>query len=286
MTCGKGFAVGYSPERVNPGDKVHTITTITKIVAGMDEVTLSKVDYVYSSITETHRASSIKVAEAAKVIENSQRDLNIAFVNELALIFDRLGIDTLDVLEAAGTKWNFLNFKPGLVGGHCISVDPYYLTWKAETAGIMSQVIAAGRQVNDQMPHHVVELISRGLNKRKKAVNGSKILILGATFKENCKDVRNSKVEDIILELEELGATVHVHDPFYTDEEIPFHKVRRGVKYTTDMNGDPNVDAIVLAVAHDHYKHFDVDRFSVLMSQPVIIDLKGMFPKHPDVIRL
>lgn len=279
--CGEAFVVGYSPERINPGDKVNTITTITKVVSGMDEETLNKVDAVYSTITKTHRASSIKVAEAAKVIENSQRDLNIAFVNELALIFDKLGIDTLDVLEAAGTKWNFLPFKPGLVGGHCISVDPYYLTYKAEDAGVISQVILAGRHVNDSMPHHVVNLVARGLNKFKKSVNGSEILVLGATFKENCKDVRNSKVESIVRELQEMGARVSIYDPFYEGLPIPFEHVKIDGEFGPTAAA-MMVDAFVVAVAHDEIKEICE---SLPLGRP-IIDIKGVMPKLANVIRL
>jgi UDP-N-acetyl-D-galactosamine dehydrogenase len=287
LKCGDDFFVGYSPERVNPGDKVNTIDTITKVVAGMDEDVLDAVDDVYSSFTKTHRASSIKVAEAAKVIENSQRDLNIAFVNELALIFDKLGIDTLDVLEAAGTKWNFLPFRPGLVGGHCISVDPYYLTYKAEDSGIMSQVILAGRKVNDSMAHHVVEMISKGLNKHKLAVNGSHVLIMGATFKENCKDVRNSKIVNIVTELEENGAKVDIVDPFYEKAEIPGYN-KKGIPLSdaSFFNVDP--DIILYAVAHDVFaeKGYTAEKLSEIMDHPLIIDIKGTLGKHPDVIRL
>lgn len=292
LKCGEDFFVGYSPERVNPGDKVNTIDTITKVVSGMNEDTLDLVDYVYSSFTKTHRASSIKVAEAAKVIENSQRDLNIAFVNELALIFHKLGIDTLDVLEAAGTKWNFLPFKPGLVGGHCISIDPYYLTYKAEDAGVMSQVIASGRKINDSMPSHVVNLISDGLNNAKKPVNGSDILILGATFKENCKDTRNSKIIDIANELERKGAHVMIYDPYYEGKEIPGYSGRKGIeKY---LLTEVFADALLYAVDHEEFKEFIKHsglglygiRKMLTKRDPVIVDIKGALGHDSDIKRL
>jgi UDP-N-acetyl-D-galactosamine dehydrogenase len=292
LKCGKDWFVGYSPERVNPADKINTIDKITKVVSGMDEATLNKIDLVYSSFTTTHRAPTIKVAEAAKVIENSQRDLNIAFVNELALIFDKLGIDTLDVLEAAGTKWNFLPFKPGLVGGHCISVDPFYLTYKAEDSGVVSQVILAGRRVNDQMPHHVVELLMRGLNQEGKAVKNSKILILGATFKENCPDVRNSKVENIVKELIEMGADVAVHDPFYADQKIPFSEVdiTGASNLKKALTGWARKDAIILAVGHKEYEHLTAsyihDTAPIRRAKTVIVDIKGSLGKEEGVIRL
>lgn len=284
LKCGDDFFVGYSPERVNPGDQVNTIDKITKVVSGEDEDVLDVVDHVYSSFTKTHRASSIKVAEASKVIENSQRDLNIAFVNELALIFEKLGIDTLDVLEAAGTKWNFLPFRPGLVGGHCISVDPYYLTYKAEDSGVMSQVILAGRKVNDSMAHHVVELVTKGLNSKKKAVNGSSVLILGATFKENCKDTRNSKIADVVKELEDNGADVYVYDPFYQLADIPGFNGKIGLGDSIIKDGVWKCDCIIYAVDHDDYKNLTATRLSE--QSDVIVDIKGALGKHENVIRL
>jgi len=281
--CGEDFYVGYSPERVNPGDKVNTIDTITKIVSGMNEEVLDVVDYVYSSFTKTHRAASIRVAEAAKVIENSQRDLNIAFVNELALIFDKLGIDTLDVLEAAGTKWNFLPFRPGLVGGHCISVDPYYLTHKAQVHGFPSQVIAAGRRINDSMAHHVVELVTRGLNNKRKSVKGSEVLILGATFKPNCKDTRNSKIADVVQELKDLGAYCTVYDPFYFDKEIPGFDGEVGATERSLSCVTP--DIIVYAVDHEEFRQ--LDWYDLLKtSNPEIVDLHGKLGKTEGIIRL
>jgi UDP-N-acetyl-D-galactosamine dehydrogenase len=212
---GKGFYVGYSPERINPGDKVHRLETITKVVAGDTPATLARLADLYGSVVEAgvHRAASIKVAEAAKVIENTQRDLNIALMNELAMIFERLGIDTLDVLEAAGTKWNFLPFRPGLVGGHCIGVDPYYLTYKAESLGYHPQVVLAGRRINDGMGKFIAEQTVKQLAARGQPITGAQVTVLGLTFKEDCPDLRNSRVPDIVAELKAYGCQVAVHDP-------------------------------------------------------------------------
>lgn len=284
MECGKDFFVGYSPERVNPGDKVNTIDTITKIVSGMNTPITEVINKVYSSFTKTHIAPSIRVAEAAKVIENSQRDLNIAFVNELVLIFDKLGIDTLDVLEAAGTKWNFLPFRPGLVGGHCISVDPYYLTHKAQIHGFPSQVIAAGRRINDSMAHHVVELVTRGLNSKKKSVNGSQIMIMGATFKANCKDTRNSKIVDVVRELEGLGANCEIYDPFYEGKEIPRFNGKIGSFVGRLYNFNP--DLLVYAVDHDMEYKFDHVELLEKMDDPIIVDITGNLGRDENIIRL
>src|SRR5665213_611315 len=225
MRWKQDFHVGYSPERVNPGDKEHTVSKIIKVVSGDDEQTLAKVGDLYASIITAgvHRASSIKVAEAAKVIENTQRDLNIALMNELALIFDRLGIDTLEVLQAAGTKWNFLPFRPGLVGGHCIGVDPYYLTHKAEMIGYIPQVILAGRRINDSMAKFIAEQTIKQIIKADINVRGARINVLGLSFKENCPDLRNSKVADVIYELKELGCAVSVHDPIADSGEAAHH---------------------------------------------------------------
>ena len=242
------FHVGYSPERINPGDKEHTFTKILKIVSGDDPETLDKVAELYSSVVKAgvYKASSIKVAEAAKVIENTQRDLNIAFVNELAIIFDRLGIDTHEVLQAAGTKWNFLKFQPGLVGGHCIGVDPYYLTHKAELSGYHPEVILAGRRINDGMGPYIArktiqEMIHAGRN-----ILGARVIVLGMTFKENCKDIRNSKVIDVIRELKEYGCEVLVHDP-EADAEDTMHEY--GIRLSS-WEELPAADAVILAVAH------------------------------------
>ncbi|MEO5862077.1 MAG: nucleotide sugar dehydrogenase [Burkholderiales bacterium] len=245
------FHVGYSPERINPGDKEHTLTKILKIVSGDDAETLEKVAQLYESIISAgvHRASSIKVAEAAKVIENTQRDLNIALMNELALIFDRIGIDTIEVLKAAGTKWNFLPFRPGLVGGHCIGVDPYYLTHKAEMLGYIPQVILAGRRINDSMGKHIAEQTVKKMINAGSQVKGATVNVLGLTFKENCPDLRNSKVIDIIQELQSYGIDVQVHDPMAEAAEA---KHEYGVTLRT-WDELPRADAIVAAVAHNEF---------------------------------
>lgn len=248
LKWGTDFFVGYSPERINPGDKLHTLTTIVKVVSGDSPATLEKVAEVYGSIITAgvYKASSIKVAEAAKVIENTQRDLNIALVNELSLIFQRIGIDTLEVLQAAGTKWNFLPFRPGLVGGHCIGVDPYYLTHKAERMGYHPQVILAGRRINDGMAKYVAEQTIKELIRLGSPVKGANITVLGLTFKENCPDLRNSKVIDVVRELESYGVTVHVHDPVAEAEEA-MHEY--GVKLVA-WDDLPQAHAIVAAVSH------------------------------------
>jgi len=247
------FFVGYSPERINPGDKEHTLTRIIKVVAGDTPQTLERVARTYEQIVTAgvHRASSIMVAEAAKVIENTQRDLNIALMNELALIFHRVGIDTTEVLQAAGTKWNFLPFRPGLVGGHCIGVDPYYLTHKADKLGYHPQVILAGRRINDGMGKFVAEQTVKGLIQAGSHVRSAKVLVLGLTFKENCPDLRNSRVIDIIRELASYGVDVSVHDPL-ADAAEAMHEYGVELKAWDDL---PRADAVVLAVAHDAYKH-------------------------------
>jgi UDP-N-acetyl-D-galactosamine dehydrogenase len=273
------FHVGYSPERVNPGDKEHTVSRIIKVVSGDDEPTLAKVADLYGSIISAgvHRASSIKVAEAAKVIENTQRDLNIALMNELALIFDRIGIDTLEVLEAAGTKWNFLPFRPGLVGGHCIGVDPYYLTHKAEMLGYHTQVILAGRRINDGMGAYIAQQTLKQLIKNGNPVPGAKVIVLGLTFKENCPDLRNSKVADVIRELQELGCKVSVHDPIADSEESVDHY---GVALTPWEELPPQADAIVVAVPHRSYLTMPLrDLLSQLKKGGVFIDVKSAFDR-------
>jgi UDP-N-acetyl-D-galactosamine dehydrogenase len=248
MRWKQDFHVGYSPERINPGDKEHSFSKILKVVSGDDDSTLEKVADLYSSVVKAgvHRASSIKVAEAAKVIENTQRDLNIAFVNELAIIFDRLGIDTGEVLAAAGTKWNFLNFKPGLVGGHCIGVDPYYLTYKAELAGYHPEVILAGRRINDNMGPYIARKAVQQMIHQGRNILGARVNVLGLTFKENCKDIRNSKVIDVVRELEEFGCEVFVHDP-EADPDETLHEY--GIRLRT-WEELPAADALILAVAH------------------------------------
>jgi UDP-N-acetyl-D-glucosamine/UDP-N-acetyl-D-galactosamine dehydrogenase len=268
------FFVGYSPERINPSDREHTLTRITKVVSGDLPETLDRVAEVYGSIITAgvHRASSIKVAEAAKVIENTQRDLNIALMNELSLIFHRMDIDTLEVLEAAGTKWNFLPFRPGLVGGHCIGVDPYYLTHKAEKLGYHPQVILAGRRINDGMGKFIAEQTVKGLIQHSFPVKGSVVVVLGLTFKENCPDLRNSKVIDVIRELKSFGATVHVHDPVAESDEAQ-HEYGVGL---TPWEQLPRADAIVWAVAHKQYKELSAAQFAEKMSPGgLLVDVKA-----------
>jgi len=255
----RDFFVGYSPERINPGDKEHSLTRIVKVVAGDTPQTLERVAAMYGSVVTAgvHRASSIKVAEAAKVIENTQRDLNIALMNELALIFHKIGIDTLEVLEAAGTKWNFLPFRPGLVGGHCIGVDPYYLTHKADKLGYHPQVILAGRRINDGMGKYIAEQTVKQMIRAGFPVKGGRVNVLGLTFKENCPDLRNSRVIDVIRELDSYGVTVHVHDPVASAAEA-LHEY--GVTLTP-WGELPRAHAIVAAVAHADYKRRPVDDF-------------------------
>ncbi len=278
LRCGADFAVGYSPERINPGDKVHTVDKIVKVVSGQDAATLETVAAVYGLVVAAgvHRAPSIKVAEAAKVIENTQRDLNIALMNELALIFGRMGIPTRDVLAAAGTKWNFLKFTPGLVGGHCIGVDPYYLTFKAEAIGYHPQVILAGRRINDGMGKHVAEMTVKRLIQADKAVKGARVLVLGLTFKENVPDIRNSKVIDIVRELEEYGVEVLVHDPV-ADPAAARHEY--GVALV-GLEAVGAVDAVVWAVAHDRFRELSPNRLGRLCANGkgpgVVIDVKNV----------
>ena len=279
LKCGVDFFVGYSPERINPGDKVHRLENIVKIVSGMDEKTLDTVAKIYELVVEAgvHRAESIKVAEAAKVIENSQRDINIAFMNELSIIFNKMGIDTASVLRAAGTKWNFLPFVPGLVGGHCIGVDPYYLTYKAEQLGYHSQVILAGRRINDDMGKYVAENVVKKLISADIPVKNAKVAILGFTFKENCPDTRNTKVIDIYRELQEYGITPVVADPSADAAEA---KRLYGIEFV-DMNSIEGMDAVILAVAHEQFQSLTVADFDKLYGQrrKVLIDVKSMLDK-------
>ena len=276
LKCGVDFKVGYSPERINPGDKVHRLETITKIVSGMDAESLEEIAHVYELVVEAgvHRASSIKVAEAAKVIENSQRDINIAFMNELSIIFNKMGIDTKSVLEAAGTKWNFLKFYPGLVGGHCIGVDPYYLTYKAEMMGYHSQIILAGRRINDDMGKYVAENCVKNLIKAEKQVKGARVAILGFTFKENCPDTRNSKVFDIVKELREYGIEPLIADPVADANEA---RVLYGVQFCT-MSDIQGMDAVILAVAHKEFAGLTMQQMDSLFGdgQKVLLDIKGL----------
>ena len=277
MKWRQDFHVGYSPERINPGDKEHTLTKILKVVSGDNADTLEKVAWLYSSIITAgvHKASSIKVAEAAKVIENTQRDLNIALMNELALIFDKLDIDTTEVLEAAGTKWNFLKFKPGLVGGHCIGVDPYYLTHKAEMLGYHPQVILAGRRINDGMGKFIAEKTVKLIIQSEINIRGATVNILGLTFKENCPDLRNSKVPDIIRELKSYGVEVYVHDPIANSGEA---NQEYGLKLS-ELCNLPKADAVIVAVSHDYYLAKPiVELDEILKEGGVFVDVKSVFP--------
>jgi UDP-N-acetyl-D-galactosamine dehydrogenase len=277
----KDFFAGYSPERINPGDKLHRVTTIKKVTSGSTPEVADKVDDLYRQIITagTHKASSIKVAEAAKVIENSQRDINIAFVNELALIFDRIGIDTHEVLEAAGTKWNFLPFKPGLVGGHCIGVDPYYLTHKAESLGYHSQVILAGRKINDNMGIYIANCVIKLMAKQDIAINKANVLVLGVTFKENCPDIRNSRVVDVIAELKSYGTKVDIYDPHADAGEVE-HEY--GLATVPALNR--KYDAIVLAVGHQEFR--DLEWNSIKHEKTIVYDVKGFLDQSEITARL
>ena len=280
LKCGEDFFVGYSPERINPGDKIHRLETIVKIVSGQDEKTLDTVAKVYELVVEAgvHRAESIKVAEAAKVIENSQRDINIAFMNELAIIFNKMGIDTKAVLEAAGTKWNFLNFTPGLVGGHCIGVDPFYLVYKAKEVGYESQIIASGRKINDYIGKFVAENVIKNMIKAGKVIKGSKVAILGFTFKEDCPDTRNTKVIDIVNELMEYGVEVVISDPIATNEEV----VKEYGLELVRLDEIKDVEAVVVAVPHKEYKELSLSNIKELYSSDsdqLLFDVKAVFNK-------
>ena len=283
MTCGIDFFVGYSPERINPGDKVHRLETITKIVSGMDQKTLDTIAKVYELVVEAgvYKASSIKVAEAAKVIENSQRDINIAFMNELSIIFNKMGISTKEVLEAASTKWNFLKFFPGLVGGHCIGVDPYYLTYKAEQLGYHSQIILAGRRINDSMGKHVAEHVVKNLIAVGSQVKGAKVAVLGFTFKENCPDTRNTKVIDIITELREYGIEAQVCDPVADEQEA---QILYGISFVP-LKVVTEVDALVIAVSHEMFTRMATDEIDRLFKtvpnkEKVVIDVKSILDRR------
>jgi len=286
LKCGKDFKVGYSPERINPGDQVHRLNTIVKVVSGMDQESLDEIAGVYELVVDAgvHKAESIKVAEAAKVIENSQRDINIAFMNELSVIFDKLEIDTQSVLEAAGTKWNFLNFYPGLVGGHCIGVDPYYLTYKAEQIGYHSQIILSGRKINDNMGKYTAEQTVKKMINANKQIKGSKVAIFGITFKENCPDVRNTKVVDVINELEEYGVEVEIIDPVADQEEL---KTVYDLE-TTAKDKINAADALIFAVAHNQFDNLELAELKDLYYQDgntdndgyVLMDVKGIFDKE------
>jgi len=280
LKCGVDFKVGFSPERINPGDKVHRLETIVKVVSGMDEESLDTIAKVYELVVDAgvHRASTIKVAEAAKVIENSQRDVNIAFVNELSIIFNEMGIDTLDVLEAAGTKWNFLNFKPGLVGGHCIGVDPYYLTYKAAELGYHSQVILSGRRINDGMGKFVVENLVKKLISADIPVKKAKVAIFGFTFKEDCPDTRNTRVIDMVEELNEYGISPYIIDTVADKEEA---KHEYGLEFD-NLSDISELDAIIVAVRHEEFKSLtkqQLDKLYAKNTKKIIFDIKGSLDK-------
>ncbi|MDF1867210.1 MAG: nucleotide sugar dehydrogenase [Saprospiraceae bacterium] len=270
----KDFKVGYSPERINPGDKERTVETIVKIVSGSDDQSLEEIAKIYEEVIKAgvYKASSIKVAEAAKVIENTQRDVNISLMNELAIIFDKMGIDTQEVLKAAGTKWNFLKFFPGLVGGHCIGVDPYYLCHKSKQIGYDPQVILSGRRINDKMPAYIAKKLVQKLIQKGKNPQDAKVLMMGITFKENVSDIRNSKVADLVRELMKFSINVHISDPYASPNEVAHE-----YKLTLVDNISNNYDAIVVAVAHEEYKNLEDNYFNTISCKnPILMDLKGI----------
>ena len=272
LNCGTDFKIGYSPERINPGDDEHDLTKITKIVAGMDDETTETLAGLYGLITNVYKAKAIRTAEAAKVIENIQRDLNIALMNELAIIFHKMGLDTTAVLEAAGTKWNFHPYTPGLVGGHCIPVDPYYLVYKAKELGYHPQVILAGRAINDYMPKHIAEMAIKGLNEVGKVIKGSKVLIMGLTYKENVADTRESPVREMVKELKEFGVEVYGYDSLLSKDEIEAF----GVNALDEL--DVKMDGVIVAVAHDEFTQMEFKDLTRMMNdKPVLIDIRGMF---------
>ncbi|MDR1632750.1 MAG: nucleotide sugar dehydrogenase [Dysgonamonadaceae bacterium] len=271
------FFAGYSPERINPGDKINTLTKIKKVTSGSTPEIADKIDALYASIITagTHKASCIKVAEASKIIENAQRDVNISFVNELALIFDKIGIDTTEVLEAAGTKWNFLKYRPGLVGGHCISVDPYYLATKAETLGYVPQVILSGRHVNNSIAPFIANKVLKLMIRENHKINGANVLILGVTFKENCPDIRNTKVVDIYRELTEFGLNVDIYDPWANAEELASEY---GISTVKTFDAAKRYEAVILAVAHDAFKTFDFEKYRA--GGAVVFDVKAVVDRR------
>jgi len=278
LTLNQDFYAGYSPERINPGDKEHRVTNILKVTSGSTPEAAEFIDQLYRSVITagTHKASSIRVAEAAKVIENTQRDVNIALVNELSLIFDKMGIDTLEVLEAAGTKWNFLPFRPGLVGGHCIGVDPYYLTHKAQSIGYHPEMILSGRRINDNMSQHIAEKVLKLMTRKKIQVVDSNILVMGLTFKENCPDIRNTKVIDVLKELDSFHANIDIYDPWASAEEV---KEEYGLELCASP-GENHYDAVVLCVAHDQIKNMGIEKIRQLCKDNhVIYDVKHILDK-------
>jgi len=273
LKLGRDFKIGYSPERVNPGDKVHTIDKITKIVSGVDEDSANELAELYGRITTVHKAKDIRTAEAAKVIENVQRDLNIALMNELSIIFHKMGLNTKAVLEAAYTKWNFNRYEPGLVGGHCIPVDPYYLVYKAKEMGYHPQVILSGRSVNDFMPRHVVDITIRTLNETGKVINGSKVLIMGLTFKENVADIRETPVKEIIKLLKEFKCEIYGYDPLLSKDQMKNFDLK-----VVDNLHEVKVECIIITVVHDEFKKIKFDELKKIMyDKPIIIDVRGMF---------
>lgn len=273
MKVGRDFSLGYSPERVNPGDTKHSIDKIIKVVSGMDTQTTQTLAALYGLITTVYIAENIKTAEAAKVIENVQRDLNIALMNELSIIFSKLGLDTKEVLDAASTKWNFIRFSPGLVGGHCIPVDPYYLTYKARELGYHSRVILAGRSVNDSMAKYVAEMAIKGINEAGRVIRGSKVMIMGLTYKENVPDTRESPVREMVKDLKEFGCEVYGYDPLLTKEEIEGFGVHIG-----DMRTKGRYECMIFAVAHDRFKKYTLDDLKRSMKEkPVLVDIRRMF---------
>ena len=275
MYCGIDFYIGYSPERINPGDEAHALTKITKIVAGMNDDTTGRLAELYGLITNVYKAKDIRTAEAAKVIENIQRDLNIALMNELAIIFHKMGLDTNAVLDVASTKWNFQSYKPGLVGGHCIPVDPYYLVYKAKALGYHPQVILAGRAINDYMPKHAAEMAIKGLNEEGKVIKGSKVLIMGLTYKENVPDTRESPVREMVKVLKEFCVDVYGHDPLLSKEGVEVF----GVKALNKLN--IKVDCVIVAVAHDAFRKMKLEDVKKFMNdKPVIIDVRGIFDEE------
>lgn len=271
------FKLGYSPERINPGDKEHTVDKILKVVSGSDEQATKEIADIYGAVISAgiYKAGAIKVAEAAKVIENTQRDLNISFINELSVIFDRMGIDTREVLEAAATKWNFLPFSPGLVGGHCIGVDPYYLLHKAKAMGLNPEVITAGRRINDNMPGHIAKRLTQMLIQKGKNPGDCKVLVMGITFKENVADIRNSKVVDLVRELQQFSINVHLVDPHASPNEV-------AREYSLTLLDEPsdNYDAVIVAVGHEAYKRYSTDYLKSLMNEhPILLDLKALYER-------
>ncbi len=286
LNLNQGFYVGYSPERINPGDKKHSLTSIVKVTSGSNIESTDWIDQLYGSIIKsgTHKASSIKIAEAAKVIENTQRDLNIALVNELAIIFNKLNINTQEVLKAAGTKWNFIDFKPGLVGGHCIGIDPYYLTYKCECVGYTPKVVLAGREINDNLSKWVVDQLILNMARKEIPLGGTEVLILGFSFKENCNDIRNTKVIDIINHLKEYGINPVLVDPLVDSEEI---ENEYNIKINSEINFDISYHAIIIAVAHDCFKSINSNQWmNLIKDKGVFIDIKGILPKDIKTITL